>query len=156
MTSNFIANMTWNFRKPWAAGDEKSSPIDSIEPLSTSNSSSEAHHAEKKNPAEREIDITSAAEDIPKLAKSHRWDPNLPQDKIGALHDASATGDVEAIKEVETAFVEDSPYEEVRAAVRPTDPEGPANTVRAWVLGMVFVTVCSGLNMFLSMRYGIS
>ncbi|KAH8654565.1 OPT family small oligopeptide transporter [Tricladium varicosporioides] len=92
------------------------------------------------------------ASDITKLTRSHHWDPNLPQDKIDALRDASAREDVEAIKEVEQAFTEDSPYEEVRAAVRPTDPEGPANTVRAWVLGMIFVTVCSGLNMFLSMR----
>lgn len=50
-------------------------------------------------------------------------------------------------------FIENSPYEEVRAAVRVTDdPDEVANTVRAWILGMIFVTLGSGLNMFLSMR----
>ncbi len=34
-----------------------------------------------------------------------------------------------------------------------TDGGEVANTVRAWVLGMIFVTLGSGLNMFLSMRY---
>ena len=54
--------------------------------------------------------------------------------------------------EVEAIFAEDSPYEEVRAAVRTEDGEEVANTVRAWILGMLFVTVGSGANMFLSMR----
>jgi hypothetical protein len=40
----------------------------------------------------------------------------------------------------------------VRAAVRPTDGGEVANTVRAWILGMIFVTIGSALNMFLSMR----
>lgn len=52
----------------------------------------------------------------------------------------------------EGLFSDDSPYAEVRAAVRNTDGEQVANTVRAWVLGMLFVTVGSALNMFLSMR----
>lgn len=47
---------------------------------------------------------------------------------------------------------ENSPYEDVRAAVLNTDSGGASNTVRAWVLGMFFVTIGSALNMFLSMR----
>lgn len=50
------------------------------------------------------------------------------------------------------AFEEDSPYEEVRAAVRNTDGEEIANTLRAWILGTFFVTIAAALNMFLSMR----
>jgi hypothetical protein len=84
--------------------------------------------------------------------KTHQWDPNLRQDKIDELHAATHDGDPEAIKRAEKDFLEDSPYEEVRAAVRNTDGGEPANTVRAWVLGMLFVTVASGINMFLSMR----
>ncbi|KAF2452145.1 OPT family small oligopeptide transporter [Karstenula rhodostoma CBS 690.94] len=84
--------------------------------------------------------------------KTHQWDPNLKQDKIDELHAATHDGDPEAIKKAEKDFLEDSPYEEVRAAVRNTDGGEPANTVRAWVLGMLFVTVASGINMFLSMR----
>ena len=45
-----------------------------------------------------------------------------------------------------------SPIDEVRAAVRNTDGEEPANTLRAWILGFIFVTISSGINMFLSMR----
>lgn len=75
--------------------------------------------------------------------------------EIDALHHAAKTGDAETIREVEGAFAEDSPYEEVRAAVRNTDDGSVANTVRAWILGMIFVTIGSGLNMFLSMRSAI-
>ncbi|PHH85773.1 hypothetical protein CDD83_11188 [Cordyceps sp. RAO-2017] len=47
---------------------------------------------------------------------------------------------------------EDSPYEEVRAAVRNTDGGEMANTLRAWILGLFFVTLGSGLHMFLGLR----
>jgi hypothetical protein len=97
-------------------------------------------------------DTTTALEDFDKLQHSHQWDPNLPKDTIEELLDAAKTGDVEKIRHVDQEFAEDSPYQEVRAAVRNTDGEEVANTLRAWILGMIFVTVCSGLNMFLSMR----
>ena len=84
--------------------------------------------------------------------KTHQWDPNLPQDKIDELLAATHGGDPEAVRKAQEDFIENSPYEEVRAAVKNTDGEEPANTVRAWVLGMIFVTLASGLNMFLSMR----
>ncbi|KAF1967183.1 OPT family small oligopeptide transporter [Bimuria novae-zelandiae CBS 107.79] len=84
--------------------------------------------------------------------KTHQWDPNLKQEKIDELHAAIHDGDPEAIKRAQADFIEDSPYEEVRAAVRNTDGGEPCNTVRAWILGMLFVTVASGVNMFLSMR----
>ncbi|RDA88408.1 hypothetical protein CP532_5603 [Ophiocordyceps camponoti-leonardi (nom. inval.)] len=47
---------------------------------------------------------------------------------------------------------QDSPYEEVRAAVRNSDGGEVANTLRAWLIGLFFVTLGSGLHMFLSMR----
>ncbi|PHH69389.1 hypothetical protein CDD80_6780 [Ophiocordyceps camponoti-rufipedis] len=47
---------------------------------------------------------------------------------------------------------EDSPYEEVRAAVRNSDEGEVANTLRAWIIGLFFVTLGTGLHMFLSMR----
>lgn len=107
-----------------------------------------------RNEKHREqYNISVAAKEFTAFEKSHQWDPNLPQEKLDALHQAAKTGDVEAINEVETAFVEDSPYGEVRAAVRNTDGGEVANTLRAWVLGMIFVTIGSGLNIFLSMRF---
>jgi hypothetical protein len=104
---------------------------------------------------EKSSDQLDAAADIVAFEKSHQWDPNLPQAEIDALHHAAKTGDAESIREVEETFAEDSPYEEVRAAVRNIDDGSVANTVRAWILGMIFVTVGSGLNMFLSMRSAI-
>ncbi|RDA93324.1 hypothetical protein CP533_2015 [Ophiocordyceps camponoti-saundersi (nom. inval.)] len=53
---------------------------------------------------------------------------------------------------VDDAALQDSPYEEVRAAVRNSDGGEVANTVRAWLIGLFFVTLGSGLHMFLSMR----
>lgn len=87
-------------------------------------------------------------------AHASSFDPNLPPEKRDLLlRQALRDGDPD---EAEAAlFAQDtSPYDEVRAAVRDTDddPAQPANTVRAWVLGMLFVTVASALNMFLSMR----
>lgn len=84
--------------------------------------------------------------------ETHQWDPNLKQDKIDELYAATHDGDPEAIRKAQADFLDDSPYEEVRAAVKNTDGGEPANTLRAWILGMIFVTLASGINMFLSMR----
>jgi hypothetical protein len=144
--------MAWRFRTPWSSRD---APNLGIEGISRSNSETEVTptSSEKKGLDGQDVDITAAAEDLPKFAKTHQFDPMLPQDKIDILHDATATGDVEAMKVATAAFAEDSPYAEVKASVRPIDGSEPANTVRAWILGMIFVTVASGLNMFLSMRF---
>jgi hypothetical protein len=69
---------------------------------------------------------------------------NLPEHK-GAFKS-------ETVVEVHEDTDDDSPYEEVRAAVLNTDDNSPANTVRAWILGMFFVTVVGAINMLLSMR----
>ncbi len=90
--------------------------------------------------------------DVRKLQKSHQTDPNLPDEDIDVLREAARTVDAELVLEVEKHFVEDSPYESVRAAVRAEDGEEVANTLRAWILGFVFVTIAAGINMFLSMR----
>jgi hypothetical protein len=52
----------------------------------------------------------------------------------------------------ERELEENSPYPEVVAAVWNTDEDVPANTFRAWVLGMIFVTLGSGCNMLFSLR----
>jgi hypothetical protein len=101
---------------------------------------------------EKTVEKPEAVEEFEQLQHSHQWDPNLPKETLDELREAARTGDVEKIRQVDKEFSEDSPYQEVRAAVRNTDGEEVANTLRAWILGMIFVTVCSGLNMFLSMR----
>ncbi|TVY39646.1 Sexual differentiation process protein [Lachnellula subtilissima] len=144
--------MVGKLRTPWSSRDGPDLGIDGI---SRSNSGTEVTptSSEKKELDGQDVDITAAAEDLPKFAKTHQFDPNLPQERINILHDATTTGDVEAMKVAEAAFAEDSPYEEVKAAVRAIDGGEVANTVRAWILGMIFVTICSGLNMFLSMSW---
>jgi hypothetical protein len=52
------------------------------------------------------------------------------------------------------AMEDDSPYPEVRSAVANTDdPEMPVNTIRAWVLGMLWAIIISGMNQFFFFRY---
>ncbi|KAI0595160.1 OPT family small oligopeptide transporter [Biscogniauxia sp. FL1348] len=98
------------------------------------------------------VDIATATADLDKVRHAHQWDPNLPKEKLDAVKKAIEDGNAVDIAQADILFTEDSPYEEVRAAVRNTDGGEVANTVRAWVLGMFFVTIGSGLNMFLSMR----
>lgn len=49
---------------------------------------------------------------------------------------------------------DDSPLEEVRAVVPNTDdPDMPCSTFRAWAVGIIFVFLGSGINIFFSLRY---
>jgi OPT family oligopeptide transporter len=48
--------------------------------------------------------------------------------------------------------VEDSPYPEVRAAVHNWDEDLPANTIRAWTIGMLLVIVGASMNTLFSLR----
>lgn len=96
--------------------------------------------------------LEQATSDLKSIKQAHQFDPNLPPEKLHMIDRALRDGDPAEVIEADALFTESSPYEEVRAAVRDTDGGEVANTVRAWVLGMLFVTVASGLNMFLSMR----
>ena len=49
---------------------------------------------------------------------------------------------------------DDSPYLEVRSAVANfDDPEMPVSTIRAWVLGIAWAILLSGMNQFFYFRY---
>ncbi|KAH0596138.1 hypothetical protein MHUMG1_05999 [Metarhizium humberi] len=73
-------------------------------------------------------------------------DPNLPDDEHA---DAIEMGTRSVRKRREE---EDSPYPEVRAAVRNYDEDVPCNTVRAWVLGLSLVVVGASMNTLFSLR----
>lgn len=46
-------------------------------------------------------------------------------------------------------YEEDSPYPEVRSAVANTDdPSMPCNTIRAWVIGLIWAIIIPGLNQY--------
>ncbi|EKD18024.1 uncharacterized protein L3040_004563 [Drepanopeziza brunnea f. sp. 'multigermtubi'] len=104
------------------------------------------------DPDDNGVSATIIQRDIRALKRSSRWDPNLPQDAIHSI-DAAYEGDLEKKAAVEHALLEqDSPYPEVRAAVRNYDEEMPANTPRAWILGMLWCTIGSAVNMLFSLR----
>lgn len=52
------------------------------------------------------------------LERKHRWDPNLPADTLEGLDDATHAHDLRHEVSLVGAFEENSPYPEVRAAVR--------------------------------------
>ncbi|KAJ3491016.1 hypothetical protein NLG97_g5673 [Lecanicillium saksenae] len=64
-------------------------------------------------------------------------------DRVSLDNGASGFKDPEA---------ENSPYPEVRAAVRNYDEDVPANTVRAWVIGLTLTVIGSGMNTLFSLR----
>ncbi|KAM7222824.1 putative isp4 protein [Rhypophila decipiens] len=85
--------------------------------------------------------------------KMHRLDPNLPLDELDEVETALNTANVEKGAEIEQILAEDnSPYPEVRASVRNTDADMPANTIRAWTIGLFLCTIGSAVNMLLSLR----
>ncbi|CAL3966714.1 unnamed protein product, partial [Diplocarpon coronariae] len=95
---------------------------------------------------------TVVRRDLAALKKAARWDPNLPQDAIRSI-EAAYDGDAEKTAAVEqTLLQQDSPYPEVRAAVRSYDEDIAANTPRAWIIGMLWCTIGSGVNMLFSLR----
>ncbi|EPS39632.1 hypothetical protein H072_6564 [Dactylellina haptotyla CBS 200.50] len=60
--------------------------------------------------------------------------------------------DVEKEQAVLDISGDDSPYSEVRAAVRNYDEDIPCNTIRAWAIGLFLVTIVSAFNTIFSMR----
>lgn len=86
-------------------------------------------------------------------------DPNYPEirpDEKGETYvfdsppKASSSFDDEDVPSIKE--VEDSPYPEVRAAVRNYDEDIPANTIRAWTIGLLLVFVGASMNTLFSLR----
>lgn len=80
-------------------------------------------------------------------------DPNLPDQEAIELHrmdsGSLASFDDETASK---ANEENSPYEEVRAAVRNYDEDLPCNTIRAWTIGLSLVLVGASMNTLFSLR----
>ncbi|KAF1992560.1 OPT family small oligopeptide transporter [Aulographum hederae CBS 113979] len=78
------------------------------------------------------------------------WDLNMPElDDTGKplrVDDEDEKGFIKGSEE------ENSPYEEVRAAVPNWDEEMPANTIRAWTLGMILAVFGASVNTLFSLR----
>ncbi|MCJ1308643.1 hypothetical protein MMC25_002296 [Agyrium rufum] len=57
-------------------------------------------------------------------------------------------------KEIFDVEADHSPYPEVRAVVPEVDdPEIPVNTLRMWIVGIIFTMLGAGINQFFSLRY---
>ena len=83
------------------------------------------------------------------IAADCQIDRSLPTDKeeLFVRDVSSFDDDVFLLKEAE-----DSPYPEVRAAVLNYDEDVPANTIRAWTIGMTLVVVGASMNTLFSLR----
>ncbi|KAH8199653.1 hypothetical protein TruAng_006183 [Truncatella angustata] len=81
-------------------------------------------------------------------------DPNLPEEherKMQELELDDPMGDGESnFRGLDE--MEDSPYPEVRAAVRNYDEDMPCNTVRAWTIGLFLVVIGASMNTLFSLR----
>ena len=83
-------------------------------------SSTEAVEDEKTAGAvvtSRETEL-EANEQLRAIQKKHRWDPNLPKDTLFGIDDATDAHDLQHELNLVDALTENSPYPEVRSAVR--------------------------------------
>ncbi|KAI5867752.1 small oligopeptide transporter [Durotheca rogersii] len=96
---------------------------------------------------------TQALHTLRHFEEQHKFDPNIRIQDLNDVDTVLAAGDTEKCIEVETALLEqDSPYPEVSATVRDYDVDLPANTIRAWVIGLVLCTTGSAVNMLFSLK----
>lgn len=79
-------------------------------------------------------------------------DPNLSDGYVDEVEDVLEAENVDDKVDGVHRLLDESPYPEVRAAVRNYDEDVPANTIRAWTIGLLFATLGSALNMLFSMR----
>ncbi|KAH8157022.1 hypothetical protein CIB48_g11227 [Xylaria polymorpha] len=96
--------------------------------------------------AERDLTPEASSSDgvatpdtLKRFGHHHHLDPNLPTDEIELMDASLPRSDTE--KGVN-----------VRAAVRNYDIDLPANTIRAWVIGLILCTIGSAVNMLFSLR----
>lgn len=112
------------------------------------------------------IDMPSTSIDkLREIVRKHKYDLNFPPDIIaranlllngevndlGPEYGQSLLAELQAYQELE---VNDSPYDEVRSTVPPTDdPTLPVNTFRVWFLGSLFSIFGAGINELFGYRY---
>ncbi|EFR02303.1 oligopeptide transporter 5 [Nannizzia gypsea CBS 118893] len=129
-----------------------STPDDTIgEPIEQAITTSSGEKETAKTTA-TEISDVEANKRLDLYRRTHKWDPNLGDDTLDEIATAAALNDSNAQSKVIDRVIDNSPYPEVRAAVRNYDEDLPASTVRAWVIGMFLTTIGSGLNSLFSLR----
>ncbi|KAL9088343.1 MAG: hypothetical protein Q9165_006268 [Trypethelium subeluteriae] len=96
--------------------------------------------------------------DIKSPEKPTRTSDDVEEAEFGHGHLQQLEVDVDKVVHEKNIIVGDeadtSPFPEVRAVVPEVDDPGmPVNTLRMWIIGIVFTMLGSGINMFFSMRY---
>lgn len=66
-------------------------------------------------PPENELEANAQ---LKALEKKHRWDPNLPAETLAGIDKATQAHDIQQELNLVDALTENSPYPQVRAAVR--------------------------------------
>lgn len=86
------------------------------------------------------------------IENQKEWDLNLPDDEKRSIKSAVFSSTAEEEKGKSHEAEENSPYEEVRASVPNWDEEMPANTIRAWTIGLALSIFGSAVNTLFSIR----
>ncbi|KAI5300683.1 hypothetical protein KEM55_005801, partial [Ascosphaera atra] len=101
----------------------------------------------------KETQEAEMARALEKFRKAHKWDPNMDDETLEELARAAAERNLNGESEAYAKVLEDSPYPEVRAAVRNYDEEElPTNTIRMWSIALLLCTIASALNALFSLR----
>ena len=93
-------------------------PSESLVSISHSGASTEKENGVSTAHRIAASNTLEAQRKLKDLARKHRWDPNLPSDTLEDLDEATYRGNLPYDLNVVNAFEENSPYPEVRAAVR--------------------------------------
>ncbi|KAH7079752.1 small oligopeptide transporter, OPT family [Paraphoma chrysanthemicola] len=93
------------------------------------------------------------------IIDEEKTEPRTPEQDVDIQHGHLQEIEVDLSHVVEDREIKDidgdtSPYPEVRAVVPETDdPSIPVNTLRMWLLGIIWVFIGAGVNQFFSLRY---
>ncbi|KAL6787365.1 small oligopeptide transporter, OPT family [Trichoderma sp. SZMC 28012] len=103
------------------------------------------------NEIESKADLEEESHDTVVNFGKNVGDPYIHKTKVEEIENSNGEPGNDAPLS-EKIGVDESPFPEVQAAVRNYDEEMPANTIRAWVIGLFLVTVCGGMNMLFHLR----
>ncbi|KAK5721170.1 hypothetical protein LTR17_014811 [Elasticomyces elasticus] len=122
-------------RRPWAPTRRDTDGVQ----LNTFDSTDNVEAEERGDTAKKGAEETTEPVDY---AHGHLQETEVDLDQV--LHE-------QGLKDI----AEDtSPYPEVRAVVPETDdPDIPVNTLRMWILGIIWTFIGAGVNQFFSLRY---
>lgn len=79
-------------------------------------------------------------------------DPNLPDEDAPGRRSHAEDGSTAGDEKEEGDEAENSPYPEVRAAVKNYDEDLPCNTIRVWTIGLSLVVFGASMNTLFSLR----